>query len=338
LDVRSRRGNSAHVLALGESDVTRFSPAFTPRVLDGPEVGVVLSSISDEEDTMVEILVFTGASVVVEDTFIVELEEDTVGLDGNRHGTDVEGGGESFLVLLGNILEGGELGNGGNIGFTARPILSGVIVVLQSIGTISDGVLEGTIHDTTVATLAVLLMGAVNKLLGGQIDEFTGRDKVATFHGSNGGESPARSALSLVLDSGDSSLLAPVDIGGNFDVAQVSHLETMSLTSSGSGEDRSMFLAGQISKLVDTKGERVLISGVVFVDHLDVGLENGEADAKVRTGVDSVVLLHPIRKKKGDLLFRGRAGHIRRRRGYAGKEGGDDGGDKLHLEGVLTWV
>jgi len=64
--------------------------------------------------------------------------------------------------------------------------------------------LKSVFHETAVATfrLPFLVVGyicAVNELLLGELQQRAGRDSVSAFEGSNGGESPARTALSLVL-------------------------------------------------------------------------------------------------------------------------------------------
>ena len=47
---------SAHTLTVDdlESDVTRLTPAFTPRVLDEPEFGTVLLTPTDNKDGVVK--------------------------------------------------------------------------------------------------------------------------------------------------------------------------------------------------------------------------------------------------------------------------------------------
>jgi hypothetical protein len=52
-------------------------------------------------------------------------------------------------------------------------------------------VLEGIIHETTIATLVALSGGAVNELLLRKRDELSSLDLVGTLKGSSGGEGPA---------------------------------------------------------------------------------------------------------------------------------------------------
>jgi hypothetical protein len=69
--------------------------------------------------------------------------------------------------------------------------------------------------------LVALSAGAVNKLLLGKRNELSALNLISTFHGTGGRESPAGTALSLVLNRGNGTLSSPVDrggVGGNSEV------------------------------------------------------------------------------------------------------------------------
>jgi hypothetical protein len=57
----------------------------------------------------------------------------------------------------------------------------------------------------------VVQSGALNELLFREAIKLTSRNLMSAFKGTGGGERPARSALSLVLDGSDSSFSDPVD-------------------------------------------------------------------------------------------------------------------------------
>jgi len=78
-------------------------------------------------------------------------------------------------------------------------------------------ILESVVHESTIAS--VVLLGAVNELLLGEGVKLSILDLVSTLNGTGGGESPAGSALSLVLDWGDGTLGSPVD--GSLEVGGV---------------------------------------------------------------------------------------------------------------------
>jgi hypothetical protein len=77
-----------------------------------------------------------------------------------------------------------------------------------------DDVLESIIHETTVATFVTFGGGAINEILLREADKAASRKEVSSFSGTSGGERPARSALSLVLDPSYGSLGSPVNSGG----------------------------------------------------------------------------------------------------------------------------
>jgi hypothetical protein len=56
---------------------------------------------------------------------------------------------------------------------------------------VGDDVLEGLVHETSVASLVSLGGGAINKVLLGKADESLGGTEVSTFGGASGGERPA---------------------------------------------------------------------------------------------------------------------------------------------------
>jgi len=186
-------------------DVTVESPGGTPRVLDKVVVGAVLSSVADGEDTMVKVG-STGRSG--EDTRVVHLEGSSVSFDsdgGRAHGDgSLKGGG----VVLRNVRVFGGL-NGSGLRMSASLLLTSVGVVVLRDGGVSCEEREGEIHGATVAS--IVSGGAINELLLGEAHKFLVGGEVVTFHSTSGGESPARSARSLVLNGGDTSGGNPVD-------------------------------------------------------------------------------------------------------------------------------
>jgi hypothetical protein len=189
--VRGGEGQSALVLALDELDVTLVTPRRAPRVLHQP-VWLLAGGISvsaDEEDTMVEV----GATrLVIENTTVVELEAALVSLDGDGDGLVLESITESILVAGGDV---GVLADGADVGVRlglAGAITSGVLVVtLLGETLVLHGVLEGVVHQTTVAALVALRAGTVDQLLLGDGDEVTVGNLRSTFLSASGGEGPA---------------------------------------------------------------------------------------------------------------------------------------------------
>jgi hypothetical protein len=75
---------------------------------------------------------------------------------------------------------------------------------------VGDDVTESIVHQTAVAAVVALRNRAVHEVLLGKRDEALGGEEVSTFCGSGGTEGPARSALSMVFNGGNSSLFSPV--------------------------------------------------------------------------------------------------------------------------------
>ena len=80
------------ITIVGDLDVSIVTPGCTPRVLDKVVGLSVLSSVSDSENTVVEL---GSACVRVEDSTGVALEGNLVGLDGNRCWGSLDGSHQS---------------------------------------------------------------------------------------------------------------------------------------------------------------------------------------------------------------------------------------------------
>ena len=111
--------------------------------------------------------------------------------------------------------------------------------------------------------------------------EFSGVDEDVSFSGSSGGEGPARTALSLILDWGDGTSGLPIDRGwesrevGLQVVVDVDR--SLLLGTETSGETSSELLRHEVSELVGTHGPRESL-GVVGVDLLNVGVVDSTSE------------------------------------------------------------
>jgi len=142
------------------------------------------------------------------------LECALVGFDSNGDWTFAKSSFEVILVIRGDVNVAGWLAVLG-----ARGVFAGSTSLGGSTGVWVSGFLakssvvlgkcEAIVHESTVAS-AVLGI-AVNELLFGEGVEFAGRNGASAFNGSSGGERPARTTLSLVLDWSDLVLGNPVD-------------------------------------------------------------------------------------------------------------------------------
>ena len=183
--VRGGLENTTNVV-LSNSNVTLVTPSSSPRVLDEEVVLSVKGTISDGEDTVVEV----GSATLGDDTTVVHLEDALVSLDGNR---DWSLGDGSHQILAGgvwgNILVSLDLTNTfGSLILALSPevVGSSVWVVSLEHDLVGLGIFESVIHETTIAALVNLV--AVNELLLGEGDELTSGLEVSTLKSTSGGE------------------------------------------------------------------------------------------------------------------------------------------------------
>ena len=191
--------NTAHVVATLNTDVTLLTPAGTPRVADDVVVNTVLGTITDSEDTVVELSTALGG----DDTTSVELEGRAGSSEGNSDGLLSNSSSEGSRTLLDNLITVEALGGDDDVsgGSSARKVTSLVGVRSKGSSTLVVVVVVSKIHQTTVAAVvAVSTTSAVNELLLGELDELVATEDVSRLDSSSGSESPARTALALILD------------------------------------------------------------------------------------------------------------------------------------------
>ena len=188
-----------------ESDVTVLTPFGAPRVLDNPVVNTVLGTVTNSEDSVVNV----DTTVLLDNTTGVINESVAASFDANGDGRNVKGGLELGNAVVGDGLVGNN-GDGTVVG-SASTITTSVLVLALEHDRSSLSVIEGFVLPSTVAT--GVLSYAVNELLFGEGEKFTSGEEVSTFHSTSGGERPAGTALTLTFDSGDGTFGSPV-LGG----------------------------------------------------------------------------------------------------------------------------
>ena len=75
-------------------------------------------------------------------------------------------------------------------------------------------VVEGEVHETSLAAVVALLRGAVDEVLLRERDQLASLLEVLALERAGGAERPARPAHALVLDRGDVAFGTPVDLFG----------------------------------------------------------------------------------------------------------------------------
>jgi len=154
-------------------------------------------------------------AVCVEHAGSVELESSLVSFDGNGDWALGDSVFQSLVIVDVDI----SVCRDGDGGFGERRFASLInslvwVVFLGSETLVGNYVFESVIHQSTVAALVALSARAINELLFGDGDEGFLLDGNSAFNRASGGESPARTALALVLDIGDGLLGAPVNVWG----------------------------------------------------------------------------------------------------------------------------
>ena len=91
--------------------------------------------------------------------------------------------------------------------------LSGVWVGLLSFRVVVLPILEGVVLPSTGASvIAVAIEGTGNELLLGEGDKISTLNEVLALQSACGRKCPARSAVALILDRGNSACLDPIDL------------------------------------------------------------------------------------------------------------------------------
>jgi len=197
------------------------------------------------------------------------------------------------LITLVYINKSSESSGGVSRVVVASSVLSGVGIASLSINTtVGDDVLHGLGHETSIATLVSLAGRAIHKVLFRERNHLLSLVEVmATFSRSSGGERPARTALFLVLDVGDSTVSSPVKLSRERGTEFLDYVDWLSSVS-GSKEGVGELRGGEISKLVHRNGES-LLGLVVRLNEVQVLSENLISVLELLVRVALLVLLHP---------------------------------------------
>jgi hypothetical protein len=170
----------------GNLDVSLKSPRSSPGVSNEVVVLARLGSVTNGGDGVVEV---GSAELGVQDSGFVGLEHGSVGLNGDGNWSLGNGG---LQLVDGLSWDGGiglDIDLSGVLGGSAGLVNGLVDVVVLEVLSLLLGVDEGVGLPTTVASVGGGV--AINELLLGEGEEFTGGDEVSTLDGSGGGESPA---------------------------------------------------------------------------------------------------------------------------------------------------
>ena len=167
---------------------------------------------------MIELVV--GALALVVNALRVELEGVVGSVDGDGDGAD--GGNnllQSLLISDGNVDVTNIDGSNVLLAEMALLLISMVGVGLLGVdAVVLLDVLEGKVHQTSLASVVAVFHRAVDQVLLAERNQLSSFPEVLTFESSSGGEGPTGPAHPLVLDWRDGSLGPPVDCFRQADV------------------------------------------------------------------------------------------------------------------------
>jgi len=198
-------GDTTGVLAVLEPDETILTPVSAPRVSYDP-ISALVGRVAGKLDGVID---GGSALVSIEDTSGVVLPWLSIAADGERHA--LKGGVDSTFFAS-------DGGDGGDLQVSVRSALAaGTLSVLAGVRVAFFGILSSLVDDPLegflgITSLASIVVGvAVNNFLRTSDGHGVVGHQVGRLNGFSGRESPARSALFLVLDWGGLSLGDPVD-------------------------------------------------------------------------------------------------------------------------------
>ena len=191
----------------GEVYVAFLTPAWAPGVLHNESFVATNSGVADSQHSVVQAITASA----LDDTRAVELEDVFISFDGDRDWRGNQGSLEGIGVLGSDKVWA-------TVGLDSNSLLELAGVVFSSVWvgelefeTVVSSVGEGLNWITTIATVVVLV--TVDDLLLREAEELALVDLVPSFQDTGGGESPAWTALALILDLSDGALASPVDGG-----------------------------------------------------------------------------------------------------------------------------
>jgi len=272
-----------------------------------------------------------GARSFIVHTTLVQLEGVVASVNGNRHWLSVQSSGKSSLRATSNILVPSDGGTNVGGAEVASALAGSVRVAGFSVNTVvSNDIFEGIVHQPSVAPLVAIRRGTVDQVLLRKADQVARLDLVNTLNTASGGEGPAASALALVLDASDGSLGPPVNGVSKRSSWGVGLSPQQRLTgiNVGAEVDLSVFLVGEVSHVVQAK-DGFVVDAVPGMNIIHIPLESKESLFELLSGIDPVVLVHPVHK--GILVFL-----LGERSGNDAKEGEQQ--DCFHVCWYVGWV
>lgn len=285
-------------------------------------------SVSDSSNTVVQL---SSTVWIIEDTTLVA--HDSVGSDGNGGWSSGNKVFQRLAVVLWNIVVSSDVTGWG----LSRSLTTSISGGIRIVGFLNDSVVldvsESVVHKTTATSVVSVGSGTVDQLLLGEAEEGSLVDLPLSFQSSDGGESPTGTALSLVLNCVDGTLIDPVD---GWWVGSWGALDEI-LWSGGeseSGELGHELLLGHVRELIESSFVAHVVLGVVGLDLQVVHVEDSESEKLLLWSVVGFsVVSGPLDEQLDDLGWAVGLGLGGELVGSGTEHGGgcDDGEDLIQL-------
>jgi len=267
-------------------EVAVHSPVSSPGVADVPGLNAILSGEASELDAVINLL-----AAVLDHTVAVRRPGRGINADGERANALEVAEHQVLIIALGDVFPASDLGTNGVAVELASAIAGSVGVRDGSVQTSSTlDVVESVFSPATIATIGGLI--AINNLLRGQNGQRAMSNMVIRLDGLSGRESPARSALFLVLNSADSALVTPIEGGGGINLRNIdgtSRAGDVGTEGLGHQVVGGKFLRGQIREFGNTIDGTASFLGLELSSALHVLHEDTKAIGILEIAVSAVI-------------------------------------------------
>jgi hypothetical protein len=187
-----------------------ITPGFSPRVLNDESFQDTDLGVTNSQDSVIEVSTATST----DDTLAVELEDALVSFNSNWDGAVVSEGSLHVVSGVSSDISITLVGSNSLARVVLAFTVSGSVRIVRfNFESVLSGILDGKIMPSSVATF-IFISVAINDLLFREGEELSLVDEVETFNDTGGRESPAWTALTLILDWGNSTLGSPINLIG----------------------------------------------------------------------------------------------------------------------------
>ena len=192
-------------------NVSIFTPALVPRILNEVVILAILIPISYSCDTVIE---FSSTAFGIDDSARIELESETFSFNSNWSWSSLNGSHKATWRSWRN-LNGISAANNSSVLTSLAGSLAWedvIITIFRFCGKwsrLSEN--HSVVHVTAMATQVSIVRVTINKFLLWERYKCISFCTMSSFHGTSGRKSPARTTATLIFNRGNTSSLNPVN-------------------------------------------------------------------------------------------------------------------------------